>query len=148
MDTFVTGHIGLNITSLARSKKFYQDVFGFEAIAESNEEGKRFAFLGTGGNIVLTLWEQGQGRFDRQPAGLHHLSFAVESIERVREIEQRLKKGNVPLLYPGVVAHSEGATSGGVFFEDPDGIRLEVFTAEGAAGYPAPAGNAPSCGFF
>ncbi|MDT7621581.1 MAG: lactoylglutathione lyase, partial [Pseudonocardiales bacterium] len=39
--------------------------------------------------------------------------------------------------------------SGGVFFTDPDGIRLEVYTPSGLAGKDAaPVGEAPTCGFF
>ena len=32
---FTTGHVGLNVSDLARSKRFYQEVFGFEVLAES-----------------------------------------------------------------------------------------------------------------
>ncbi|HLA74470.1 MAG TPA: VOC family protein, partial [Gammaproteobacteria bacterium] len=34
------------------------------------------------------------------------------------------------------------------FFEDPDGIRLEIYAPSGAAGCQAPMPGAPSCGFF
>jgi hypothetical protein len=49
--------------------------------------------------------------------------------------------------YDGVVPHGEGAASGGIFFTDPDGTRLEVFAPEGATGH-APAADGPTCGFF
>jgi hypothetical protein len=52
------------------------------------------------------------------------------------------------LHHDGVVAHREGASSGGVFFEDPDGIRLEIFSPTGADTSPAPTTDAPTCGFF
>jgi lactoylglutathione lyase len=37
-----------------------------------------------------------------------------------------------------------------VFFEDPDGIRLEIYapSAAEAEARPAPTGSAPACGFF
>lgn len=38
--------------------------------------------------------------------------------------------------------------SGGLFFEDPDGIRLEIFAPRGVAGAPAPHADGPTCGFF
>jgi hypothetical protein len=47
-----------------------------------------------------------------------------------------------------VVAHGEGVASGGIFFTDPDGIRLEVYAPSGAQSAPAPSGAAPTCGFF
>ena len=37
---FTPGHIGLNVRDLARSKRFYQDVFGFDLAGESNDEGR------------------------------------------------------------------------------------------------------------
>jgi lactoylglutathione lyase len=143
-----TGHIGLNVTDLARSKQFYQQVFGFEVLGESQEVGRQFAFLGQDGMPVLTLWQQSEGRFATHHVGLHHLAFQVGSIDDVRAFEERLRALGTPFLYDGVVPHAEGADSGGVYFEDPDGIRLEICSSTGAHGLAAPTADAPSCGFF
>jgi catechol 2,3-dioxygenase-like lactoylglutathione lyase family enzyme len=140
--------VGLNVTDLDRSQAFYTALFGFEVIARTDAEGRRFAFLGNEGELVVTLWEQGKEAFSRQSAGLHHLSFEVPSLEEVRRFEERVRGMGAPLLHEGIVAHAEGAPSGGLFFEDPDGIRLEVFSASGAESLPGPAADAPSCGFF
>jgi hypothetical protein len=35
-----------------------------------------------------------------------------------------------------------------VFFTDPDGVRLEIYTPTGVGGAPAPVTGAPTCGFF
>lgn len=145
---FRTGHVGLNVSDLERSKRFYREVFGFEVIGESQQDGRRFVFLGDGNNLVLTLWQQASGRFEKQRPGLHHLSFQVGAIEQVREVERKLRDLSAPLLYDGIVPHGEGMQSGGVFFEDPDGIRLEIYAPEGAGSYVAPTQDAPSCGFF
>ena len=144
-----TGHIGLNVSDLRRSRDFYARAFGFDVAHESYEPGRAFAFLAdAGGRLVLTLWQQSGGRFDVARPGLHHLSFQAEGIDAVRGIEQRLREDGVKFLYDGVVPHAEGADSGGIFFEDPDGIRLEVYAPAGAAGHEAPTQGAPSCGFF
>lgn len=143
-----TGHIGLNVTDLERSKKFYQDVFGFQVVNESQAEGRKFVFLGDGQKLVLTLWEQSSGSFDKSAPGLHHLSFQVDSIDRVKEYEHTLNSLDVKFLYDGIVPHKEGADSGGIFFEDPDHIRLEIYSPSGAGDKEAPVADAPSCGFF
>ncbi|GAA4607904.1 VOC family protein [Actinoplanes octamycinicus] len=139
-----TGHLGLNVTDLSRSVDFYRRVFGFEVIR--GEES--FAFLGRDGKLVVTLWEQSKGEFGTATPGLHHLSFQVDSIDEVRAAEGVLRELSARFAYDGVVPHAEGATSGGIFFTDPDGIRLEIYAPTGAEGAPAPSGAAPTCGFF
>jgi catechol-2,3-dioxygenase len=145
---YTPGHIGLNVSELTRSKRFYQDVFGFDLAGESNDGGRAFAFLAQNSRVVLTLWQQSDGSFATDKPGLHHLAFQVDSIEQVQKAEQRLRELGVPIHYGGVTAHAEGADSGGVYFDDPDGIRLEIFAARGADRSPAPPSGAPACGFF
>jgi len=146
--TLQTGHIGLNVSDLARSQRFYQEVFGFELGASSREAGRQFAFLTRDGTLVLTLWQQSEGRFDAGRPGLHHLSFQVGSVDEVRAYEVRARALGARFFHDGIVSHGEGADSGGVFFADPDGIRLEVFSPTGASGGTAPPAGAPTCGFF
>ncbi|GAA4634894.1 VOC family protein [Actinoallomurus vinaceus] len=143
-----TGHVGLNVSDLDRSIAFYTQVFGFEVGAQGAEPGRRFAFLTSEGRLLVTLWQQSDGRFATGRPGLHHLSFQVESVEEVRAAEDRLRALSAVFAYDGVVPHSEGATSGGIFFEDPDGIRLEIYAPTGADGGTTPNGSAPTCGFF
>ncbi|MEV8536526.1 VOC family protein [Streptomyces sp. NPDC051211] len=143
-----TGHVGLNVTDLARSLGFYRDALDFEVLAEGKEEGRRFALLGQDGELVLTLWEQADGGFAPAAAGLHHLALSAGSVEEVRAYEARLHDLGVQFAYDGIVAHGEGASSGGIFFHDPDGTRLEISAPTGAEGAPAPVAGAPTCGFF
>lgn len=143
-----TGHVGLNVTDLERSKGFYREVFGFEAMLESEEEGRRFVFLGDGERLVLTLWEQSEGSFGTGKPGLHHLSFEVSSVDEVRAYEEKLSGMGADFLYDGVVPHAEGAPSGGIFFQDPNGIRLEIYAPTGAEAEAVPVEGAPACGFF
>src|SRR5258707_9519813 len=106
----VTGHIGINVTDLARSQQFYTDVFDLQHLGGSPAGERRFAFLGHGDQIVLTLWEQGSGRFDPRTPGLHHLSFQAGSMEEVSGVEARLKARGTKFLYEGIVSHAEGRT--------------------------------------
>ncbi|MET9318994.1 VOC family protein [Streptomyces sp. NPDC003038] len=143
-----TGHVGLNVTDLSRSLAFYRDALGFQVLGEGKEEDRRFAFLGQDGELVLTLWQQADGAYAPAAAGLHHLALSAGAIEEVREYEARLSALGVEFAYEGVVAHGEGAASGGIFFHDPDGTRLEISVPTGAEGADAPTTGAPTCGFF
>lgn len=142
------GHAGLNVVDLERSKSFYSQVLGLEVLGESPDGDRRFVFLGSGGNLLLTLWQQSDGRFSKGQPGLHHLSFQVADIEAVRRAEATLHELGVTFHYDGIVKHNHSSESAGVFFEDPDGIRLEIYAPTGAGSAPAPTQSDPACGFF
>ena len=145
---FQTGHVGINVTDLDRAVRFYGSVFGFTVGGRSDQDARRFAFLKNGDTLVLTLWQQSEGRFDAARPGLHHLSFRVPTLADVSAAETRVREAGGRFLYEGAVPHGEGASSGGIFFEDPDGTRLEIFTSDGLQHAHAPTAGAPSCGFF
>jgi len=143
----VAGHVGLNVTDLSCSRDFYVSALGLEVMTESETEGRPYAFLTDGQRLVLSLWEQSEGRCEVALPGLHHLAFEVESVEEVSRTEMNVRKLGAHMLFDGIVAHSKGAKSGGIFFLDPDGIRLEVYALDAGEGRDAPYGNAPTCGF-
>ncbi|KAF0847685.1 VOC family protein [Nocardia caishijiensis] len=143
-----TGHVGLNVTDLDRSATFYRRGLGFQELGRGADGDRRWAFLGVDGVLMLTLWQQSTGEFATAAPGLHHLAFQVADVDAVRLVESVLRELDAEFFHEGVVAHGEGASSGGIFFADPDGIRLEVYAPTGAETAPAPAGNAPTCGFF
>ncbi|MDI5963816.1 VOC family protein [Streptomyces sp. SL13] len=143
-----TGHIGLNVTDLDRSRDFYQRVFGLTAHGEGEDGDRRWTFLADGsGAVAVTLWQQSAGSFATGTPGLHHLAFSVDSLAEVRAAQETLRALGVELVHGGVVGHADGLESGGIFFTDPDGIRLEISTAD-AEGAAAPSSTAPTCGFF
>ncbi|MFI1246357.1 VOC family protein [Streptomyces anulatus] len=143
-----TGHVGLNVTDLDRSLAFYREVFDFEVLAEGKEEDRRWAFLGRGPRLLVALWQQSEGTFSTTLPGLHHLSFQVDTVEEVRATEEVLRTLGAEFTYDGVVPHGENGNSGGIFFSDPDGIRLEIYAPTGADPADAPTPGAPTCGFF
>ena len=143
-----TGHVGLNVSDLERSEAFYRAALGLQAMGGSREAGRSYAFLGDGDTLMLTLWQQSAGTFSASTPGLHHLSFEVESTQAVQEAQQRVRELGAAFLYEGVVPHAEGTTSGGIFFQDPDGIRLEIYAPSATTDSGAPSGESPTCGFF
>jgi lactoylglutathione lyase len=144
------GHVGLNVTDLARSIGFYRQVFGFEVLGggEQTDGDRRWAFLGLDGTLIVTLWQQSDGRFPADRPGLHHLAFQVPDAEAVERAEATLRELGADLTHDGIVPHGEGSASGGLFFTDPDGIRLEIYAPSVTATAPVPTPGAPTCGFF
>jgi len=143
------GHIGLNVTDLNAAQRFFSEALRFETVAEGGHNDSPFVLLGHRGGLTLTLWQQSNGAFSTSQPGLHHLAFAVDDIERLRELHAHLIASGVTFFYDGkIVPHSEGKDSSAIYFAGPDGIRLEVYAPNGGKTLTAPVSGAPSCGFF
>ena len=91
------------MSDLGLSKMFYEEALGFQVMGESQQEDRRYAFLGDGQKLVLAVWQQSTGLFEKSQPGLHHLSFQVESAEQVATFQEKLRQLNVPLIYEGIV---------------------------------------------
>ena len=125
-------HVRLTVTDIARSRAFYDDVFGlpvaFELPADADEATReQLAFLFGGviyhlGDSLLGLRPVGTDAFSEDRTGLDHLSFQVGShadlVAAVEVLDQR-----------GVTHGGIKDTGGGhiLEFRDPDNIALELF---------------------
>lgn len=146
--TLQTGHVALNVSDLPRSQAFYEQVFGLHEQRRGSDPDKQWVFLGRGKQTVITLFQQSTGTFRTDSPGLHHLSFQADSADQVAATEKVVRSLGATIFHDGLVAHMQGADSGGLFFADPDGIRLEIFAPTGMKESPAPSGDEPTCGFF
>ena len=129
-------HLRLTVTDIARSRAFYDAVFGLPVLYEappadaSESEKARLSFLF--GGVIYLVGGKAFGlrpvapagdRFDEDRLGLDHLSFAVPG---VADLEAAIQ-----LLDELGIAHSEVKNIGSgsiVEFRDPDNIALELFT--------------------
>lgn len=128
-------HVRLTVTDIARSRAFYEAVFGFDVAfeappADADEQTRAAAaylFGGViysfgGGLLGLRPVAPTGDRYDEDRVGLDHLSFAVPA---------RADLDDAVAVLDGLgVAHEDVKDLGGTAileFRDPDGIALELF---------------------
>jgi len=113
-------HIALKVRDLARAKRFYQDVLGMKSVWEPDAKN---VYLSSGcDNLALHEVTDSFARSadERQ---LDHLGFLVESIDRVRQLEQEFVRQGVTLVHPFKI-HRDGSAS--FYCADPDGIVIQM----------------------
>ncbi|GAA4395723.1 VOC family protein [Tsukamurella soli] len=130
--TSAYAHVRLTVTDIARSRAFYDDVFGLPVALELPPDAdeatrQRLGFLFGGviyrlGNSLLGLRPVGTDGFDENRTGLDHVSFAVDSRAVLDDAaamldERKIAHGGVREIGAGYV----------VEFRDPDNIALELF---------------------
>ncbi len=129
-------HVRLTVTDIARSRAFYDTVFGlpvaFEVPPDADEATRaQLDFLYGGviyalGNSLLGLRPSAEDGFSENRTGLDHLAFAVDSHADL--------VAAVDTLDAAQVAHGDIKDTGAGYileFRDPDGIALELFAPPG-----------------
>ena len=138
-------HLGICVSDLERSVRFYEQALGFRVVGTFSAgdsatatilevEGVKAEMVyleRDGWRIELLHYpspgHQGDGQ--RRPMnllGLTHLSFAVDDLDLVAEAAQRL--GGRAL--PSTRAKFQSGNSG-LFLLDPDGLRIELIDRKG-----------------
>jgi catechol 2,3-dioxygenase-like lactoylglutathione lyase family enzyme len=124
-------HLGLTVTDVDRSARWYQDVLGFREVGRlggPSDERRKVFLRHDGLSIRLGLVEHRAGSkrpFDETAPGLDHLSFAVDDRAGLEAWCERLVAHGV--------AHSPIADARSipdalvVVLRDPDNIQLELF---------------------
>lgn len=125
-------HVRLTVTDIARSRAFYEDVFGlpvaYEMPADADDATReRFWFLYGGviyklGDSLLGLRPVGADEFLEDRTGLDHVCFGVASRGDLDDAAAMLEEKGI--------AHSGVKDIGAGWileFRDPDNIALELF---------------------
>ena len=119
------GHVVLNVRDLAASTKFYTQVLGFK-ISDIYEEEMipggmvflRFNADHHGVALVGSLPESSQN------IELHHMAFAVSTLDEVFRAREHLEKSGVDIKFHG---RRRAGVQIAVEFLDPDGHMLEIY---------------------
>lgn len=135
IDSSGFAHVRITVTDIARSKAFYDQVFGWPtAIDQSasadepgvNEDPVQFY----GGTVYQTpqgalfgLRPVGSGGFDADRPGLDHVSFAVSSRAALDGALAALEEAGIP---HGEIIELTDAGMAILSFQDPDDINVEL----------------------
>lgn len=128
-------HIVMTVKDLKKSKEWYDNVFSFFGFKHAYADDTNIYYKSDVLPFYLAIFqgheEYQNDNFDRYRVGLHHIGIAVDSKEKVDNFYKHLVKNNIvvtekPQHYPDYGDDLYYA----VFFNDPDGLRLEIFHEE------------------
>jgi glyoxylase I family protein len=124
-------HVRLTVTDIARSRQFYETVFGWPVLLEhpadaddATREALGFLFGGViyrAGNGLIGLRPVASDSFHEDRCGLDHIAFAVASKDELDAAATHLDDLGV--------AHEQVKDIGPSYileFRDPDNIALEL----------------------
>lgn len=116
-DSLTYGAVHLNVTDIERSLLFWRDLFGLTELG-SDEDGS--VRLGVADAELLVLHPGATQPVQRGYSGLYHLAFHMPSEAEFARVLGRLLAARHP------VAPSDHITHWAFYFDDPDGINVEV----------------------
>jgi glyoxylase I family protein len=131
INTASVHHVRLTVTDIARSRTFYDNVFGWPVVMQvpadaDAETREKLSFLYDGviygtGDMLVGLRPVAQDRFDENRVGLDHLAFQVSTkadLDAAADHLDHLGIAHEPIKDIG--------TSHILEFRDPDNIALEL----------------------
>ena len=113
-------HVALKVRDVARSKKFYRDILGMDVVWEPDPQN---VYLSSGADNIAIHEVPDNFLKTAEERQLDHLGFVVESIERVKALENEFRSQAVPIVHPFKI-HRDGSAS--FYCADPDGIVIQM----------------------
>ena len=118
------GHLVLRVKDIERSKRFFQEILGIPVVGQ-NERGMIFFSTNTRDNhhmLALVPAKEGAAMPSPDQVGMQHVAFELGNFAELQGAYRLLKEAGVKVR--DTTFH--GVTKS-VYFEDPDGNRLEVY---------------------
>ena len=128
-------HFSLPVSDYARSRAFYDQLFGWPTAVDAQEhagepgvEDDPERFYGgvvyqTPQGTLFGLRPVGDGRFDSTRTGLDHISFAVADRAALESAHRALADAGIP---HGDITDLDDAGIAILSFQDPDDINIEL----------------------
>lgn len=124
-------HIEIYASDLQTSLEFWQPLLewlGWTAY-QKWDDGQSWASDGVYLVFVQAPEDTRQVPYHRRNPGLNHLAFLVPETQCVDQLTHWLVERQIEILYPSRHPRAGGSDYYGVFFEDPEGIKVEVHAA-------------------
>lgn len=122
--TMGTHHIGLTVSKLEASAKFFVDILSWSEVRRDPDYPAIFV---TDGTLMVTLWAAKTDTpkpFDKnENIGLHHLALRVDSFEQLDNVYSRLLENEIKIEFAPELLR-DGPAKHMMCFE-PSGIRIE-----------------------
>jgi catechol-2,3-dioxygenase len=113
-------HIALKVRSAASSTKFYQEILGMNVVWQPDRQN---VYLSSGCDNIAIHEVSDNFLKSAEERQLDHLGFVVESIERVKELEDHFRARGVTIVHRFKI-HRDGSAS--FYCADPDGIVIQM----------------------
>jgi catechol 2,3-dioxygenase len=131
MDIETLGHVVIRVRDLERSEAFYHGLLGIPISARAPEWSMVFFTLGEHHDFAIAAVDATNSN---QPTGLDHVAFRLAGgLPGLRVAKAELEAAGVP------AAGFDHTVTKSLYFEDPDGNRVELYvnTNEGWRDDPA-----------
>jgi catechol 2,3-dioxygenase-like lactoylglutathione lyase family enzyme len=128
----IVGHVGIEVASLDRSKKFYKALFGELGLKVMMDSEDGLAF--TNQNFSVWIGELQQSRVKRKaPTGeefvvADHLAIQVPDKKTVYDLEKKMKKNGFEPLFPCEEHPQFEPGYHAASFCDPGNYVIEIYT--------------------
>lgn len=118
-------HISLTVGDLETAERFYDPLLAFLGYRLTDRQAGHMEWTGPGGWLILRP-ARNPSAHDRYARGLHHLAWNADSRAQVDALHDLLIALGATVLDGPAEFPQHGDGYYAVFFEDPDGIKLEL----------------------
>ena len=117
------GHLVLKVSDLNLSERFYTKIIGLRI---TQRISNTMVFMSASDNasheLALMSTDQIRSSPEKNSVGLYHFAWAMDSLEDLQQIYQKIKNNDIEVM--GIGDHG---ISIGVYILDPDGNQVEIF---------------------
>ncbi len=113
-------HIVISTKNLSKSSSFYQVFLGKPKITKWDH----FWQLGEVKLFLTKPYQKKPRNFDKSNLGLNHIAFGIKSLAELKKFEKKLNENKIE---NSGIKKDRYSKKQFLWFDDPDGIRLEFY---------------------